>query len=475
VSQAFSLRFAQGLTGVRMGLQPEEVEQIRQWVERKCQQWKLSPGYVYQHLLTAQFADPELVKEARERRSGHKLEAITPLHLSAIAKTLPYNFEMQWVVAEAVKTRMLTVPQTRALAQAVANIQTIDEAIEIIMGRDWKKTAVTRPEPNHEVHLEPRIISEFISDEFTIGLLLIQNALLRGVQLNTSPIDFDDQSPALESFVESLSDLPVLARRINLLHGVFGLPVDDVSRVLNMEISEVANHLGIPPEEQHEGLIEKFAGDASLSDEKVPLPEEHNGSVKTNSYFDDLQTSTVEISPPVPEYAPDRDSHNNGEVPVDLPIEESLAAETVTERSAPYLEPATFNEPDEYEGGMVDIKLAEDETYALLVLLRAPNHRVLLENNGIKYDGTALRKMKRVNDFFLEKKMETGIDLSRYVDETLPRLVQKLREFARGNRRAFMIANQGHAGTLLEFLTNLPSEELESLIGNLYQVYLSAE
>ena len=62
-------------------LNDEDVRDIKEWVQRKCEQWDINPRFVGQYLKTAHAADPELVKVARERTSAKKLEVITPSHL----------------------------------------------------------------------------------------------------------------------------------------------------------------------------------------------------------------------------------------------------------------------------------------------------------------------------------------------------------------------------------------------------------
>ena len=80
--------------GKRLDIDEEEVEEIRRWTQEKSEQWHISTATVYSHLAVARLADPTLVKEARERKSGHALEAITPAHLGVIVKALPYRFDM---------------------------------------------------------------------------------------------------------------------------------------------------------------------------------------------------------------------------------------------------------------------------------------------------------------------------------------------------------------------------------------------
>lgn len=145
VTQAFQLRFAQGMTGSRLGLTVVEAIEIREWVDKKGRQWGISPAYIHQQLTTAQVADPALVKEARERKSGHILDAITPHHLSAIARTLPLRFELQRLVAEVAKREALTVDMSRAVAEAIRGAKNISEANHIINSRRWGESYILKP------------------------------------------------------------------------------------------------------------------------------------------------------------------------------------------------------------------------------------------------------------------------------------------------------------------------------------------
>lgn len=189
-AQAFQLTFT-GMTGSRLGLDSEEVREIREWVERKCDQWHISASSVYIHLSTALLADPDLVKEARERIGGRKLDAVTPQHLSAISRILPYKYEIQKEIAQAAKSLNLTVPKTRALALAVAQVKDVDEARTIINSGNWRTVEpVYSPSRARELRkvakeetrrgVNPILVEKFYQAQMEIGQLLIENAVLSG-------------------------------------------------------------------------------------------------------------------------------------------------------------------------------------------------------------------------------------------------------------------------------------------------------
>jgi len=133
VDQAFSLGFNKRMSGAGIGLDPEEVAEIRRWTAEKGQQWGLASGTLYNHLAIARDADPKLVKEAREGAGRRGLDYITPEHLRSISRTLPGkdNYDKQHIVAQAAKDNRLTAPETKLLANQIAEVEApdIDAAI----------------------------------------------------------------------------------------------------------------------------------------------------------------------------------------------------------------------------------------------------------------------------------------------------------------------------------------------------------
>ncbi|HET7320590.1 MAG TPA: sigma-70 family RNA polymerase sigma factor, partial [Candidatus Saccharimonadales bacterium] len=182
----------------------------RQWVEQKCAQWDISAPAVDRFLRTARVADPELVKMARERKSGHKLEAITPKHLSAIAQLLPNNYELQRLVADTAVTNTLTIPEARALALAISKESDRDKVSALVESKVWERMSVGSKSLTKARHPEIDLSKpesylqilqdKFFDDQVSIAQLLIENAILTGVytpreeagpRLNTLVVEAD--------------------------------------------------------------------------------------------------------------------------------------------------------------------------------------------------------------------------------------------------------------------------------------------
>ena len=182
--------------GKKLDIDEEEVEEIKRWTQEKSEQWHISTATVYSHLAVARLADPALVKEARERKSGHVLEAVTPAHLGVIVKALPYRFDMQRLAAETAKENALTIPRTRALAFTIAKAESLEEAREIINSESWKtidpvygKTRTRELKRQKKKSQESigitdkehqELIEKFFESEIEVARLTIENAILSG-------------------------------------------------------------------------------------------------------------------------------------------------------------------------------------------------------------------------------------------------------------------------------------------------------
>ncbi len=225
IASAFTLRFLPSMTGGRSGISKEEAEEIRTWVDTKCEQWHVSAPYVHRFLQTAKVADPELIKEARERRSGHKLDAITPNHLGAIVKFLPDKYDMQRLVADTAREHSLTVPQTRTVALSIARAEDIDDAKRIVESGAWRSLeAVYKPLTKKRYNkggskdfegignYDGVLLDKFFDDQVAIAQLLVENAILSGrytpatggdnVKINTLLVTSDVLQDAVEPEVD---------------------------------------------------------------------------------------------------------------------------------------------------------------------------------------------------------------------------------------------------------------------------------
>lgn len=195
-AQAFAI--ANNNTKVNKELGQAQTEELKRWVNGKCEQWKLSRGAVYSYLSVASIADPGLVNEARESKGGHTLEAITPAHLKAIAKHLPNRHEIQVLVANMAKQNNLTVPLTRALAKKMATAEDIEEAEGMV-----HPALIDSLEPEYEetktrelsrtggaatgggargtaAYRNPELLQTIFINELEIAKLSLENLILRG-------------------------------------------------------------------------------------------------------------------------------------------------------------------------------------------------------------------------------------------------------------------------------------------------------
>ena len=187
-AQAFSLSRSGG-TGRRLGLTPEEATEVLAWTADKCDRWRISKGTVYQSLATAQMADPELVKEARRRTGKHALTAITPQHLTVIAKALPKRYPEQRLVAKIAKANNFNLQSTRAVVEMLQHTSSLEEAQAIADETDWSnikpsygKTThkVVRSEVRQEEARHRETYGELLITELELAKVSLENSVLRG-------------------------------------------------------------------------------------------------------------------------------------------------------------------------------------------------------------------------------------------------------------------------------------------------------
>ncbi len=184
--QAFWLGMS-GSSGKRMNLSPEVLDEIATWIKIKTEAWRTTAGRVFNNLSTARLADPTLIKKARERKGGSKLEAITPQHLQTLVRVLPNNFHIQKVVADYAVTNKLTAERTRYAALTVVRAKTPEEAQRILESEGWKTyepvytSYVSAPEVIPIDDTDKKALQKrFFEDEMEIAKLTIELAVTTG-------------------------------------------------------------------------------------------------------------------------------------------------------------------------------------------------------------------------------------------------------------------------------------------------------
>lgn len=214
VSSAFTMSLLNS-NGGRSGLGKDEIKEIKEWIAQRCKQWGVSHNYIDKYLRTAKSADPLLVKRARERKSGHTLEDITPEHLVRIGRLLAHQYDLQHVVADAAIQHTLTVAQTEALSLAISRAKSYESMNRYIDTKVWVRMgaaskAVTKKRYK-DIDLDTpgdyikTLIDKFFDDQVAIVELMIENAVLLG---HFDP-EAEASSPALSALLieKELDDL----------------------------------------------------------------------------------------------------------------------------------------------------------------------------------------------------------------------------------------------------------------------------
>ena len=136
ILQAFSLA-VQGTSGIRLQLNSEQSEELKEWVDTKSRTWGKKPGSIFSDLNIISKADPELNRQVRVGGGGHGegKGVINPARLRAIVNALPNMGELQHTVAEAVVMADLDAPETDAVARMVAHFQDDQDTVELIRER----------------------------------------------------------------------------------------------------------------------------------------------------------------------------------------------------------------------------------------------------------------------------------------------------------------------------------------------------
>jgi hypothetical protein len=216
-AQAFSLASNKRMNGRYIGLSEQQAEAVRQWAFEKCDKWHMAAITIQKVMATAQIADPDLVSQARTRRSGHVLETLTPDHLGAIARAFPNRFEEQRRIADVALAQNLTIAATKRVLEFLEQTTATSEVLDTIEVTDWatflsiepeftqtqqpkKKRASRRPSGNPDeeekrqsAELKSQIV-RYTAARIAIGRLMTDNDVLRGQYL-AAPLH-DKRTPA---------------------------------------------------------------------------------------------------------------------------------------------------------------------------------------------------------------------------------------------------------------------------------------
>lgn len=189
VSQAFRLTQTNS-SGKILKLSPKEAEAIKSWVKDKCAKWRMQAASINNSLITAEVADPQLVKKARHRPGGRKLTEITPQHLGVIANGLPHRYDEQNLVAGIAIANNFNLQHTRAVVEAIKHTRTAKEANQVIAGLDLSKIkAVYGRSRARELQQEVTEMDErakqmhkdYLIAEVELGKAKLENLAIRGL------------------------------------------------------------------------------------------------------------------------------------------------------------------------------------------------------------------------------------------------------------------------------------------------------
>ncbi len=123
VAQAFGIAVNDSVKTRGIELNPEEIEDLKEWVQGKTQKWGKSIAGTYQILRVVSNADPDLVKQVRTSGGGKDRNGrITPARLQTVVEQFPgeKNFETQRAVLKVVVEKRLYAEET---AQLVRDVQ----------------------------------------------------------------------------------------------------------------------------------------------------------------------------------------------------------------------------------------------------------------------------------------------------------------------------------------------------------------
>lgn len=138
LTSAITLVRSRGMTGRRLGLQPEEVDAVREWVDAKEEAWGIAAMTIHSQLKAAESVDPEIVRATREKTDSRQLAAPTIRMVSIFAEVIPDRPELQQLVREVATERNLQGPFIKAVCERVKDAIDLDEAKTEIGEIDWE-------------------------------------------------------------------------------------------------------------------------------------------------------------------------------------------------------------------------------------------------------------------------------------------------------------------------------------------------
>lgn len=298
--QAFSLNTAySSFSGIRTGLDSEDIRQINAYIEDKCKKWRFKPGTLARYLAVSETADPELIKKVRDIKVSEKSNSINSRQLMAIASVLPYDYPLQRLVAGVVQVENLNEGKTRILSALVGQAHSTNEAIRLIDSGVWRSVITVDRRPRkkeRDIFGETQeLIDKFYDDEIEIARLTIENAILTG---RYNP-----------GFKKAIEILPEAQREVLHLRLVEGLSISDTAKALGkLENNvKVLQHKGFQriqstsmDEDPVEGTYAPTLEELVL--EENPLSRIEAGIVLDLAMIEDITRYVEEVRPALIQY-----------------------------------------------------------------------------------------------------------------------------------------------------------------------------
>ena len=166
LAQAFAIA-SQDTQGAKLGLTPQEGDEIKLWALNKARMWKKPITSVYQDLLIMDRVDPKLVTKVRIGGGGHGEGSgiLTAARLKKIGEVLPNNHYLQHLVYESVIQYDLDAKRTELYARALLYFSQDEEILTAITERPLDIVAIATNIPNPERWREIFIVAMYHSLE----------------------------------------------------------------------------------------------------------------------------------------------------------------------------------------------------------------------------------------------------------------------------------------------------------------------